>query len=487
MPINAFFRSNRALSTDKILVQGIQIKGISPMSGISEVLLYLKQCQQTHTNWLTHPIQLHTIISLGGGSPSKSTSTAATDINISFLFNESIELEDSHGLLDPITPTPQKTLSVVIPPEVPQIIYYYLEPSKALNTLFAQHGTLLQQIEYLELMGVTDAIARHPNLKVATNWHNFCKKLSKIGITNPTLELDATNNFIAPIKRLHLVHPIFLLDEEISSGLHISILKNTNKNSVLYVDSPETLELALTHCRRKSTLIIDGHWVHDSRLTHGVWENASAQEIGFEINRLFLKFPQKISAIRLLGCESGYLSSVESVQKKLNPQKIRFKSETTPRFHTKPMAEFRDRAIYYCQKNESPFAKISLVGQIIISLENDFTQISITAAPSYTYPFPTKAKKGQFNIGSNTPSWGEHHMWHNRASIHEPSWYKKLQMMKSITVIMPSKIKAEPSQNIRSSSAIDPLLHRHRIFKSKSCSCIDTKDNNTPGWPVKFK
>jgi len=492
MPINAVLRNNNSLSNSKILVKSIHISGFSSHSSVAEVLAFLQECHQTHNeHWLAHPIELRAISALGGGSPDKSKSIkAASDINISCLFDEDITPpEENSALLDART-TPEPIATVLRSPYSPRRLYYYLEPSKGLNSLFANHGTLLQQIAYLEVMGITDAIARHPGLKVATNWHIFCKDLAKIGIINPALTLNASNNFIAPIKRLHLVHSIFLLDEEISSGLHISIIKNTPHNRVLYINSPEMLELALTHCRPNATLIIDGHWVHDARMTHGVWENATAQEIGRDINRLFVKCPGKIKAIRLLGCESGYLSSLEALNVTFKPHKLRFKSETTPQFHTKPMAEFRDRAIYYCHKKESPFAQTSLANQVIISLSNKENQISVTAAPSYTYPFPTNVKKGQFNIGSNTPVWSGPHMWSVRDSSHEPQWYEKLQKMKSITVSIPSQMQVVSTRTQRASSAIAPELRSLSVFhRSKSCSFIDDmqKEKTQLGWPIKFK
>ena len=276
--------------------------------------------------------------------------------------------------------------------------YVYLEASVKLNRLFAENGTLAQQIEHLTLMGITDAIERRPDLRMAVTYHNFCSDLSQLGIVNPSLAINTEDLFAVPIQRIHAVHPIFLEDAEISSGLHIALQNNTPHDHVLYVYSPETLALAIRHCLPGTTLTVDGHWEHGKKSTHDVWKMADAAQIGQQLAEVLTAHPGKINAIRLLGCEAGYLSSFNSLPTHFKAESLVFKDECFPHFQEQEMAEFRNCSVYYSEQGEFPFDEISLAGQIILQVGNP--SLKVTATSGRTYPFPP-GPKARFNIGSD--------------------------------------------------------------------------------------
>lgn len=314
--------------------------------------------------------------------------------------------------------------------------YFYFEANRKLNRLIATKGTLLQQIEYLGLVGITDAIDRRPDLRNAANYHKFCETLCQNRIVNPSLAIHAEKQFNEPIRRIHAVHPLFLKDPEIRSGLYISQRKDTEHDKVLYVCSPETLKLAIEHCAPNATLIIDGHWLHDKIATHGVWEQVSAEQIAQALNELLTEYPGKISSIRLLGCEAGYLSDFETIPETFNPTTLIFKENRSAHFFQKEMAEFRNRAVYFSHHGESPFAECSLAGKIISQLPP--SGIKVSACASRTYPFPADGQS-IFNIGSDAKEWVGPHFWATPSAAN-PVWYTKLQRLKSITFIQQSAI-----------------------------------------------
>lgn len=313
--------------------------------------------------------------------------------------------------------------------------YFYLEPDLKLNRLLAERGTLLQQIEYFDLMGVTDAIERRPDFRTAVIFHQFCSNLNKIGISNPSMSLDSNSFFKAPIKRIHAVHHLGLEDPEIRSGLFIYFHKNTESDQVLYVCSPETLEVSLRHCAPDSVLIIDGHWEHAKKATHGVWETAYAAEIAEELAKLTQTYPGKINSIKLLGCHAGHLATVDGLPSNFNPQGLFFKDEIIPSFHEREMSEFRNRSVYYSVDGEFPFHLDSLAGQVIQKLNS--SAINVTATSSRTYPYPAEAQ-ARFNIGSDAMQWSNENYWDNVNTSDEsslPEWFLKLRRLRSITVV----------------------------------------------------
>lgn len=307
--------------------------------------------------------------------------------------------------------------------------YYYLEPSKKLNRIFAENANIEQQIQYLSLMGINDAIARHESLGEAVKFHRFNTSLASLKIINPSIELDDNEKFIEPIRRIHALHPMFLKDEEIATGLQISQKKNTSEDKVLFVCSLESLKLALKHCAPNTTLIIDGHWLHGKKNFHGVWEAADAQQIAKNLGDLLSKYP-KINSIRLLGCEAGYLAPIEDLSGIIHRNSFFFKSNLDPGFAKRPMHRFRNRSVYLSKNGEHPFASSSLAGRIIEHLPD--SPIKISACHSRTYPYPPS--NSEYNIGSDSQRWGSTHYWQS-PNQEWPEWYVNLHQLKSITFI----------------------------------------------------
>jgi len=48
--------------------------------------------------------------------------------------------------------------------------------------------------------------------------------------------------------------------------------RNHPKDGCVYMESEAALILALNQCLPGSTLVIDGHWVHNSEVRHDVWD-----------------------------------------------------------------------------------------------------------------------------------------------------------------------------------------------------------------------
>lgn len=377
-------RENKALSTEETTVYGIRINELpSSPEDLQSVLEFMRTMRQemmschSDANWLVHPIpaQLRNKAVAGG-------------------------------------------------------VYYYLEPIKKLNHIFAAHGTLSRQIEYLQFMGVTDAISRHPLLRDAVNYVNFCDELNtKAGIMNASLPFKSAD-IVPAIRTIHAVHPMFLDDEEIQAGLHVSYRKKTDTANVMYVCSEQTLALALKCCEPDSTLIIDGHWEHDRRSTHGVWECSTAAEIAQSLCVLLYLQPGKINNIRLWGCEAGYLADYSELPTTFSMEAIQFKDDYYPDIFEREMGMFRNRAVYYSRVGEFPFAPSSLAGQIITHINDP--NITVTATSSRTYPYPI-GKVAEYNIASDANQWRGQHFWSTPRDTEAPPEYDKLHRVKSIT------------------------------------------------------
>jgi hypothetical protein len=297
--------------------------------------------------------------------------------------------------------------------------FAYFEKNNRLNNLIAKYGTLLQQIDYLSLMGVTPAIERCVDFKAALTFHKFSEELARLGIVNPSFTAAP-----GTIRRIHAVHSIFLNDEEISAGLSIAYQKNTCDNQVIYVCNPETLNLALEFCAPDSKLTVDGHWEHAKRSVHGVWEASDSAEIACNLSDLLKNNPGKINSINLLGCQAGSLVDARELENVIYADSLLFKDEQDSSFKAKEMALFRNRTVYRSIKGEFPFAKDSLAGQVILHINNPC--ISVTASPSYTYPFLFNGK-ASFNISSDSKKWKGTHRWEETTT---PFLFQKLHQSK---------------------------------------------------------
>ena len=311
--------------------------------------------------------------------------------------------------------------------EIPSTVYY-IEPTKQLNSVF-QHASLLEKIYYIDMIGTGIAKGGRSAFWDVIAYREFCNALAVRGIINPSWTMDERGAFKEPIRRIHVLQKDFLDDPEIAQGLHVSYSKNTPLDKVLYVCSEEFLSLALKHCAPGVTLIIDGHWEHEKRSRHGVWDNADASVIAASLQKLSNMYPDTIRYIRLWGCSSGQIAAMDGLN--IDAAKLIFKDQYVPSFHSKDMAAFRHRAVYYSMDGENPFDANSLAGKImhnVPSLER------ITAVPSYGYPFPVQ-EKPHYNIGSDASEWRGGHYWVSHKDSHYPSWYKKLHHLKSLTVM----------------------------------------------------
>ena len=371
-------KTNNILSTPSTTVIGVTVccKNMSILEVLETLHTFQREHFQENTTWLQHPLSQEKIASMPSGHP-----------------------------------------------------VYYIEPSKKLNTLF-QHASLLEKIHYLDIIGITIAIDRHSAFRDVVRYQRFCHTLTTRGITNPSWTIE-NMLFKDAIKRIHVVHADFLDDPEIAQGLHVSYRKNTHQDKVLYVCSEELLSLALKYCTPGATLIIDGHWEHQKHSMHGVWDNADASMIAASLHQLSEDYPDKICYIRLWGCSSGKIADFASLSPEFNPDNLYFKDACVPDFQHQAMAAFRNRAVYYTTHTESLYDKDSLAGQLMQQLP---TSIRITAVPSYGYPFPAQSVP-QFNIGSDTDAWRGEHAWTNTTSEDCPIWYKKLNQLKSLTII----------------------------------------------------
>lgn len=384
-------RVNRVKScpNNNYQVHTVTVNLISKNLSAQDVLNDLRQYRLTNQNWLIHPV--------------------STPINTNYHIKTSTESK-----------------------ETAPVNYYFFEMSNKLNKLFSSNATLAEQIEYLSIMGVTDSIDRNPNFRTAVNYHHFNKKLNTMSINSANISSTESNETSSNIKTIYAVHSDFLEDPEICSGLGIPGKKLQDPAQIAYVCCPETLELALKLCEQNSTLIIDGHWQHNKKSTHGVWEVANALDIANQLELLITKHPNKLSSIRLLGCGSGTLKTLEELQEGFDKNNLIFKSDCLSDFSNKEMSQFRNRAIYYSDNRVSPYASTSLAGEIFNKLSHK--NIIITAPPSITYPYPTGAPNACFNIGTDSLQWTGTQRWNDRTS-NEPVWYKRLNQLKSITVI----------------------------------------------------
>ena len=312
-------------------------------------------------------------------------------------------------------------------------VFYYLMPTLRLNTLFGVQASFVQQMHFLNVMGLTDKIERRPDLREAVEFFKFQNDLRKLGITNP--DIPAPGSKLLSIKRIHLVHPEYLEDPEISAGLHVSIRKNLQDNQVFFVCNIQSLRMALDICHDNSTLIIDGHWSHGYAIDYGVWTGKNAQQISQEIKSLIEEFPGKISSIRLLGCHSGKLIQEDRLQT-LNEGQFIFKDNVIPGFNQKEKYEFRNRAVYLSVLGETPFAENSLAGEIYDKIKD--TSIRLTAPPALTYPYPSGVSVSHFNIGADSADWRMPPAW-DIVQASDLPWFMKLYCLKSITIIKASQ------------------------------------------------
>ncbi len=309
----------------------------------------------------------------------------------------------------------------------------YLESSNKLNQIFSD-ATLLQQIEYLSFIGITDSIDRNPAFREAVNFHRFSRELYlKAGIVNAEFprhsDLGVSRH---SIRKIHAVHASYLEDEEIKCGLHVSYSKRTEDSQVLYVCSEATLDLALTFCQPNSILIVDGHWEHNKKATHGVWDPSSASEIARRLSRLLRMHPGKIVDIHLWGCEAGYIANYDELSASFDLNFLQFKDECIPDSLSLEMAEFRNRARYYSGRGEFPFARDSLAGEVITALQDN--SITVTAGNGFTYPYPATARP-IYNIASDSHLWHGPHFWKKIENNNLPRKFNKLHQVKSVTCL----------------------------------------------------
>lgn len=250
-------------------------------------------------------------------------------------------------------------------------VVYYIEPSKILNQLF-QNANILDKIFFIDIIGVSINIDRCSYFRDAVNYYKFCDILKvRGGIVNPSWMINEYGIFIESIRRIHVIQLEFLDDPEIFSGLNTTYSKNNDNDKVLYVCSEELLSLALQFCSPCITLIIDGHWEQDKFNNHGCWENVSSSTIAMSLKRLVTDYPEKISSIRLFGCESGKIAEFSDMPD-VNPNNLIFKDDLISSFHDKEMSKFRNRAIYYTSSNnESPWAANSLAAEIMHHLPHN--------------------------------------------------------------------------------------------------------------------
>jgi hypothetical protein len=318
--------------------------------------------------------------------------------------------------------------------------FYSLTPNLRLNTLFGRAATFTQQVLFLNVMGLTDKIEKRPDLRDAVHFFQFEKDLLDLGIENPDIRLLSERP--GRIKRIHLVHPEYLDDEEISAGLHVSIRKNTEDNQVFFVCNMASLRMALGFCQENSTLIIDGHWLHGYAIDYGVWTGLDAEAISNEIQILNREFPEKIGSIRLLGCHSGKLSEKEKLIANHRPEQFIFKDEVVEGFNDLEMSKFRNRAVYISQDGETPFDENSLAAKIYEKIKT--TSIRLTAPPALTYPYPSGVLISTFNIGADSDEWEQPPAW-DIVQTAELPWFLKLSCLKSITVVKADEAAEEIS------------------------------------------
>ncbi len=291
-----------------------------------------------------------------------------------------------------------------------------LKLTKKMTSLISA-GTFLQQVKYILLIGLRDAITKNQYFKEAIEHIHFQQQLESRNIKN-----DAT--FSPPFSRIHAAHPADVEhDDEIGQGLLVTTHQHPNDNP-LYVGSPTALALALEICEPNSTLVIDGHWQHGLKSQHGVWDYADAETISNNIADLININPGKISKLILLGCESGTLEN--DLDNTITTANLFVKNriKSTP---YEEVANFRHKLLYVPQDEESIFAPGSLARQVLDKLEDK--KISVTATPALGYPYP--AGQPHINIASDAPSWESEHFWQEEAD--NSALYNYCRQTKSVT------------------------------------------------------
>ena len=273
----------------------------------------------------------------------------------------------------------------------PTAIIYFVS-TKPMIQIMAD-APFAEQREFVNLVGVSVAIGRHSQYKPSVTWYEFQKTLRREAIENNTQTgVEA--------KRIYAVHPLYMKDDEIRSGLRIANLKHPQDNTI-YVESEGSLHLALEKCQPLSTLVIDGHWVHGEASLQGVWSAFPAAILAEHIANILKQYKGKVAHVILLGCQAGHLS--DSAVRALDEKNLFIKSIQHPLSLQREMAKFRDRAIYISDAGEMPFDPDSLAGQLFNKIQDE--GIAVTASHSNTYPYPVDSK-AQFNIAGGRPSSG---------------------------------------------------------------------------------
>lgn len=319
-------------------------------------------------------------------------------------------------------------------PEIPAGRFYALEHNGKLNTFFVQKASFAQQMVFLNVLGLTMQIERHDDFRQAVIFFKFQQYLLKLGIANPPIPDSAAMPL--NIKRILLVHPQYLEDPEIAAGLHVSPRKNAADNHVFFVCNMASLRMALAYCDKNTTLIIDGHWVHDHAISYGIWTQKNAIEISEDIKALIDEFPGKIGSIRLLGCHSGKLRTRDQLASDYDEAHFIFKDRVIDDFKQLDMSLFRNRAVYLSQAGESPYVENSLASRMYEKIKD--LPIRLTASPALTYPYPSGVAASQYNIGSDSEQWCMPPAWAIVQTADLP-WYMKVNCLKSVTIIKVSE------------------------------------------------
>lgn len=277
----------------------------------------------------------------------------------------------------------------------------------------------IQQIQYLDLVGLQPEIARQEQFQDAVNLYKFQTRLNHIGVKN-CFAKDVLQS-----KRIVAVHPTYVqVDEEVIEGLKTMPLKHQEDNTV-FVESDVSLEYAIENCLPDATLVIDGHWMHNKKCMHGVWDLVNAEEIATKITNIINNNPGKIIHINLLGCEAGVLRKDVDPNILENKQLFfKYDKNQRPLSANRECADMRNRAIFISENNQSLFDPESFAYQVLSKLEDK--SIAVTATQSLVYPYPVKNPR--FNIASDASNWkAENHYWRDPDA--------RLNNLKSITQV----------------------------------------------------
>ncbi len=284
----------------------------------------------------------------------------------------------------------------------------------------------IQRIKYIDLVGMRDEICRQEQFRDAVFFHKFNEMLRKLRILN-----YFTSDF--KTKRIIAVHPKYVeIDDEIREGLKVMHYKHAADHPV-FVESEQALFCALNDCLPGTTLVIDGHWVHNKQSMHGVWDVCDAATLATKIANLVNLFHGKIAHINLLGCETGAVAPF--LDQKI-ADGLFFKYDIRPELLERKMALQRNRAIYISNGKSTVFSPGSVAYELLHRLED--TNIAVTATPKLLYPYPPEDP--QFNIGSDSEEWKvKTHFWNE--TLNPNQIVKRLGEVKSITQINIENLK----------------------------------------------